>query len=84
MSSVLVAIGASTGYTIGLTKARQIGKSIRNEYESITVAWTDSISLLGGFVAPVLFSAIVTSAGYSVAWPAGALFALVLVFALYL
>jgi len=26
----------------------------------------------------------VTSAGYSIAWPAGALFALVLVFALYL
>jgi MFS family permease len=84
LSSVLVAIGASTGYTIGLTKVRQIGKSIRNEYESVTVAWTDSISLLGGFVAPVLFSVIVTSAGYHVAWPAGALFALVLVFALYL
>jgi predicted MFS family arabinose efflux permease len=84
LSSVLVAVGASTGYTVGLTKARQIGKSIRSEYESVTVAWTDSISLLGGFVAPIVFSAVVTGAGYRVAWPAGSLFALVLVFAIFL
>jgi len=84
LSSVLVAVGASTGYTVGLTKARQIGKSIRKEYESVTLAWTDSISLLGGFVAPVLFSAVVTSAGYRVAWPVGGLFSLVLVVAILL
>jgi predicted MFS family arabinose efflux permease len=83
LSSVLVAVGASTGYTIGLTRAREIGKSIRTEYESVAVAWTDSLSLLGGFIAPVIFSAIVTRGGYEIAWISGALFALILVFALY-
>jgi predicted MFS family arabinose efflux permease len=84
LSSSLVAIGASTGYTVGLTKARDIGRSIRSEYESVAVAWTDSISLLGGFVSPIIFSAIVTAYGYPAAWIGGALFALVLFFPLYL
>lgn len=82
-SSILVGIGASTGYTVALTKARSIGRSIRNEYESVAVAWVDSLSLLGGFVAPVLFSGLVTRSGYGIAWPAGALFALVLLLPLY-
>jgi MFS family permease len=83
ISSILVGIGASTGYTIGLTKARNIGRSIKNEYESVAVAWTDSISLLGGFAAPVIFSAVVTKSGYGLAWTTGALFAIVLLIPLY-
>lgn len=77
-ASVLVSIGASTGYTVGLTRARAIGAAIRKEYESVVLAWCDSISLLGGFVAPIIFSAIVTGEGYSIAWFVGALFALIL------
>jgi MFS transporter, ACDE family, multidrug resistance protein len=79
IASLLTTLGASTGYTIGLTKAREIGGSIRKEYESVAVAWCDSVSLLGGFVAPIIFSALVTGEGYTLAWPLGGLFALLLI-----
>jgi predicted MFS family arabinose efflux permease len=79
VASVLTSIGASTGYTVGLTRARSIGGAIRKEYESVALAWCDSVSLLGGFVAPVIFSAIVTGEGYAIAWFACAFFALILV-----
>ncbi len=79
VASVLASLGASSGYTIGLTKARAIGGAIRKEYESVALAWCDSVSLLGGFVAPIIFSALVTGEGYALGWLAGGLFALILV-----
>jgi MFS transporter, DHA1 family, inner membrane transport protein len=84
LSSVLVGLGASTGYTIALTKAREIGISMRAEYQSIAVAWTDSLSLFGGFVAPIIFSFFVVHDGYSDAWLFGSLFAIILVLPLLL
>lgn len=79
LSSILVGVGSSTGYTIGLTIAKEAGRSIRKEYESIAVGWADSISLLGGFFSPIVFSFIVLERGYPIGWISGSFFALILI-----
>jgi MFS family permease len=79
VASLLVGIGSAMAYIVGLTAAREAGKSVRSEHESIAVGFADSVSLLGGFIAPISFSYIVLKSGYSVAWITGSLFAFVLV-----
>ncbi len=78
LASIFVGIGTSIGYTIGLTIAKEAGRALRKEYESIAVGWADSISLLGGFFSPIVFSFVVLEKGYSIGWISGGFFALIL------
>lgn len=70
--------GLATGvFSIGLIVAREIASS-NPEYESLTVAWVDSFSLYGNFIAPLYFSALVLSSGYGFAFGMSAIVGLLL------
>jgi MFS family permease len=72
----LTARPISSGTTIvAMSTARH--RSFENpEFESASVAWVDSFSLYGNFVAPVYFSFIAASQGYSLAWLVGGVIAI--------
>lgn len=65
-SSVLVGI-ASGCLTFGFLSAKNSVK-LEPEYETLAVSWVNSVSLFGGFVPPLVFSATVIGFGYSFAW----------------
>jgi hypothetical protein len=80
-ATVCTALGGLTsgvGITVGFAAAKDLNRASK-EYDSLSVAWVNSISLFGAFVPPVVFSHVVTWFGYPVAWVTGA--ATVLLFA---
>ncbi|HUI86910.1 MAG TPA: MFS transporter [Nitrososphaerales archaeon] len=78
-SGVVGGIVSGLGFTAGFAAARDLN-DIEREYDSLAVAWVNSISLLGSFGPPIVFSFVATLAGYSLAWVVGAV--LVLAFTL--
>lgn len=74
---VIVGIGRGMAFPVGLAAAREIA-SANPEYESLTVAWVDSFSLFGVFVAPLYYSSAVVNLGYPMAWLIGGAVAIVL------
>ena len=77
-ATIIVGISAGLGFTVGFAAARKTNKS-QAKYESLAIAWANSISLSAGFWSPVLFSLVVSSSGYPPAWLLGSLLTLAFV-----
>jgi MFS family permease len=74
-AAIVSSLGAGIGggsFTVGYLAARDhvVGSS---QYESLAVSWVNTIQMLAGFWAPVMFSLLVLSFGYSVSWLVGAI-----------
>ena len=78
LATVVVGLSAGLGFTVGFSAARETNRS-EIKYESVAIAWANSISLSAGFWSPVLFSLVVSSYGYPPAWLLGSLLTLALV-----
>ena len=65
--SALGGVMSGVGYTFAFAGARELNRAGR-EYESVAVAWVNSISLTGAFIPPVLFSYLVGRYGYQGGW----------------
>lgn len=83
-NSILLAIGSSLlagicsgSFTIGYLAARD-GYSASTEYQSLAVSWVNTIQMVAGFWSPVIFSLLVISMGYSLAWVIGGAYTLLL------
>ncbi len=72
-STVLVGIGGGIGLTVGFSAAREMSVTDL-QFEALTIAWANSISLLAGFWSPLLFSAVVSGFGYPLAWLTGGIY----------
>jgi len=75
--SALGGVLSGVGYTFAFAGAKDLNRAAR-EYESLAVAWVNSISLTGSFFPPIFFSYLVNGFGYQIAWLGSA--ALVMVF----
>jgi MFS family permease len=73
LGALVAGVGNGITYTVGFASARDFSGSTPR-YESLSVAWVNSLSLLAGFWAPLVFSATVTAFGYPAAWASGALY----------
>jgi MFS family permease len=65
VASLLVGFGTGVFFTLGFALAKrhaQIG------YESLSVAWVDTFSLMGTIVSPIVFSFLVLNYGYDTGW----------------
>ena len=69
--AALVAGLCNGSITVGYLAARD-GCVAPSEYESLAVGWVNTIQMLAGLSAPVLFSTLVISHGYTTAWLVGA------------
>src|SRR5712691_880438 len=76
-ATTVVGISAGLGFTVGFAAAREMNNS-QVKYESLAIAWANSISLSAGFWSPVLFSLVVSSSGYPSAWLLGGLLTIAL------
>ncbi len=65
--SALGGVVFGTGYTLAFAGARDLNP-LGGEYDSLAIAWVNSISLTGSFLPPIFFSYVVESLGYSQAW----------------
>lgn len=75
--STLGGFAAGIGFTSSFSAAREINK-LGREFETLAIAWTNSISLFGNFWAPLVFSYVADRSGYSFAWLVGGFFTLLL------
>jgi MFS family permease len=78
-SSVLVGLASGAGLTFVFATARETNR-LGSEYDTLAVSWVNSLSLLGSFVSPLLFSYFVIRLGYNYAWLCIALLAFLLIF----
>ena len=67
IASALLAGIASGSFTVGYLAGRA-GNAGSKEYESLVVSWVNTIQMLAGLWAPVMFSLIVISYGYASSW----------------
>jgi len=76
VSALLTGIGSGS-FTVGYLAGRA-GNAGSKEYESLVVSWVNTIQMLTGLWAPVMFSLVVISYGYQSSWlvAAGATFLL--------
>ncbi len=65
--SSLAGLVSGVGYTFAFAGARELNRAGR-EYESLAVAWVNSLSLTGSFFPPIFFSYMVEAYGYRLAW----------------
>jgi predicted MFS family arabinose efflux permease len=75
VGSIVAGLAVGLGGTADYSVARDL--SSKPEYESLNVGIVDAASLVGLFVAPLYFSAVAVSSGYSMAWLVGSLPALI-------
>ncbi len=66
LSTLIVGFCSGIGTTVGFSAAREVNAG--GEYEALAVGWVNSLQLYSGFVWPILFSFIVISSSYMVAW----------------
>lgn len=78
LSVIICGFAAGAFFTVGLAIAGEIASSYPS-YESMTIAYVDSFSLLGNSVSSLYFSAIVVAFGYPYAWFVGALVGVALI-----
>ncbi|MDE1852697.1 MAG: MFS transporter [Thaumarchaeota archaeon] len=67
VSSALGGIIIGVGYTFAFAGARELNRAGK-EYESLAVAWVNSISLTGSVFPSIFFSYVAESFGYGDAW----------------
>jgi MFS family permease len=65
--SAIGGVLTGVGYTFAFAGARDLNRAGK-EYESLAVAWVNSISLTGSFFPPVFFAYAVDNFGYQAAW----------------
>jgi MFS family permease len=65
--SAIGGVAAGVGYTFTFAGARELNPAGK-AYETLSISWVNSIHLTGSFIAPVFFSLVVESLGYSEAW----------------
>ena len=68
-ASALGGIFSGIGYTFAFAGARDLNPT-EEQYDGLSIAWVNSISLTGSFVPPLLYSYLVLEVGYSIAWAA--------------
>ncbi len=78
LATCVAGLASALGFTVGFAAAREMNKS-HPEYESLAVAWANSISLFGGFWSPAVFSFVASAYGYPPAWLTGGAISLVFV-----
>jgi hypothetical protein len=71
IGSCLIAGFTGGSFTVGYLAARD-HVAVSTEYESLAVSWVNTIQMLAGFWSPVVFSLLVLSSGYTLAWFVGA------------
>lgn len=76
--SALGGLFSGIGYTFAFAGARDIHKAAK-EYDSLAIAWINSIQLTGSFLPPIFFSYLVEAQGYSQAWLGSAALSLIFV-----
>ncbi len=80
--AVLGGIAVGPAFTIAFAAAKDLS-SVQKEYEGLTVAWVNSISLTGSFWPPLIFSYLAKSFNYSAAWLGGGAMCFLLLIPLY-
>jgi len=83
VSSALGGVVSGIGFTFAFAGARDFNRS-GPEYDSLAIAWVNSIQLTGSFFPPILFSYIVENLGYSQAWIWSAVISLCFLFPVFL
>jgi predicted MFS family arabinose efflux permease len=76
-ATILGGIGVGFGITVGFAAAREISRASA-EYEPLSVAWVNFISLFGVFLPPLIFSFVARNSGYFDAWVLGGLITFIL------
>jgi MFS family permease len=79
VSTILVGSSNAGGFAVGFIVARETARHQR-EYEALGMSWVSTVSFIGSFWIPGLFSSIALQFGYSAAWVAVALLTVVLTF----
>ncbi len=69
--AVLGGIAIGPASTINFAATKDLSR-VQREYEGLTIAWVNSISLTGSFWPPLVFSYLARSFGYASAWLGGA------------
>lgn len=65
--SALGGVVAGVGYTFAFAGARDLNRA-GPVYDTLAIAWVNSISLTGSFIPPVFFSFVVQASGYAQGW----------------
>ncbi|MDG6985176.1 MAG: MFS transporter [Nitrososphaerota archaeon] len=65
--AALGGVVAGVGYTFAFAGARDLNRA-GPAYETLAIAWVNSISLTGSFLPPIFFSFVVQSMGYTQGW----------------
>ena len=65
--SALAGLVSGVGYTFAFAGARELNRAGK-EYESLAIAWVNSLSLTGSFFPPIFFSYVVDAYGYQAGW----------------
>ncbi len=73
LSTVLVGFFGSAGFIVCVSAARKLSAKHETEYEVLGVSWVITLSLVGSFFGPIVFSFAVISFGYIPAWIASGL-----------
>jgi len=68
LSTVLVGFFGSAGFIVCVSAARRLSDKHETEYEVLGVSWVITLSLVGSFFGPIVFSFAVVSFGYIPAW----------------
>lgn len=82
-SSALGGVAAGLGYVVAFAGAKDLNIS-GESYDGFAVAWVNGISLTGSFFPPLVFSFLVVSASYSVAWIGCSVISVLFLFPLFL
>ncbi len=82
-SSALGGVVSGIGYTFAFAGARDLNRTAP-EYDTLAIAWVNSISLTGSFLPPVFFSYVVELQGYPQAWMWSAALTLVFLIPIFL
>jgi len=73
--SLLEGVASGVGFTVAYAAGRDLSPGPK-EYDSLAVAWVNSITLSSTFGPPLLYSFLATVAGYPAAWAGSALVSL--------
>jgi predicted MFS family arabinose efflux permease len=65
--SALGGVASGLGFTVAFAGAKDLNRA-GERYDGLAVAWVNGISLTGSFITPLVFSFLVVSANYMVAW----------------
>jgi MFS family permease len=83
LCSALGGAVSGIGYSIAFAGAKDLNRA-GERYDGLAVAWVNSISLTGSFVPPLIFSYLVATANYPIAWLGGSLMTIVFILPLWL